>query len=235
MKRTLILLLIVGLVGGSIVGPAAAKKKKKKPKQTPVTYLLRRDGCNTDADNPHLSVVDGPDAACVWSDAGLLWDVYSGAGLLDPSEVYPATDGVPFVLDATKPLTGEITLYGPQCVAGPACAPGPISAGNAVFTMDVIGEVGGEEKVLGTFEDQFTAVPGETHTSSVSIEIDPALDKLAFDALRIEVYHGGQAYGPGGIEYDDPASFIVVPTWAKPGAVPANPATPPTPAPSPTS
>ena len=36
MKRTLIVLMVLGLVFGSLIGSAEAKKKKKKPVQTPV-------------------------------------------------------------------------------------------------------------------------------------------------------------------------------------------------------
>jgi hypothetical protein len=172
--------------------------------------------------------MDGADVACASIDAGILYDVVAELG----TEIwtgFPAVDGLPLTLDATQPLTGEITLYGADCVVTGVCSPAGVSAGNAVFKVRVIGETGGEEHELGAFEETFTTLPGDPHTSTISIELDPAFDKQVFDAIRIETYQGGQAIGPHGISYDDPASFVVVPAWVKPGAIPATPAVPATP------
>jgi hypothetical protein len=221
MKRIVGFMLILGLIAGSLAAPAMAKKKKKprKPAITQVDqkFFLRRDDCAADDDNTHLSIVDGPDAGCWLSDAGVLYDVigqvFTAAGEdADLSEPYPATDGVPFVLDASKPITGEIYLYGGDCLQDPACSPVGISAGNAVFEVRVFATIDGEEKELGKFTDTFTTTPGSDHTSTINIPVDSALNGKQVTDFRITAYHGGQAYGPGGISYDDPASFITVPT-----------------------
>lgn len=91
---------------------------------------------------------------------------------------------------------------------------GGLAAGTATFKVAVFGESEGEEVPLGDFEESFDVTPAEhVHTSSFSIDLDPTLDGSGFDAFWIEIYRGGQSIGPGGIEYDDPASFVTVPVW----------------------
>ncbi|MEA2446947.1 MAG: hypothetical protein QOK47_584 [Actinomycetota bacterium] len=221
-KRALAVTLVVGLIFGGIIGTAEAKKKKKPKVSAPVQvdqkYFMRRDDCgNGDADNTRLSTEDGTDSACWFTDAGVayevLWQANNEAGEVLWQQ-FPAENGVPLVLDATKAIGGEITLYGGDCVIDPACSPAGITAGQATFRVRAVATIAGEDKILGVFEDTFTAVPGSTHTSKVVIEIDDALNNAAVEGFRIDVFHGGEAYGPGGIEYDAPASFITVPTYA---------------------
>lgn len=224
-KRVVIAGLILSLVAGAFAAPAVAAKKKKKKKpavvQVDQKYYMRRDACGTDADNPRLSLLDGPDGACWFSDAGILYELIATAAEngapLDASilwEPYPAEDGVPFVLDAAKPITGEITLYGGDCVIDPACSPVGLSAGEATFRIRVVATIAGEDKELGTHEETFTTTPGSTHTVKMEVKVDPELQGALVEDFRVEVFRGGTAYGPGGIEYDEPASFVTVPTLA---------------------
>lgn len=127
MRRTLCWLLALALLTGGVIGPAAAEKKKKKKKPVMLAvdqaYFLRRDACGQgSADNPRLSIADGPDQACAWVDTGIFAEVYEETDTLDPWETFSAIDGTPLVLNATEPITGEITLYGLDCVT--ADAPG---------------------------------------------------------------------------------------------------------------
>lgn len=217
--RKLITLALVGLLAFCLVGPATAKKKKK-PKKPPVPvvvpvdqkFYLRRDACATDADNTRLSLEDGEDGACSWDDAGAPNEVYRESGLVDTTTVFAAENGVPLTLDASKHVTGEITLYhAATCVVAGACTPTPINVGQAHFTVRVIATVGGEDKEIGVVEEEFTTTPGEPHVVKIDLAIDPALNGATVEGFRLEAFHGGQAIGPGGISYDDPASFVVVP------------------------
>lgn len=225
MKRVVIAGLILSLVAGAFAAPAVAgKKKKKKPAvvQVDQKYYMRRDACGSDAgDNTRLSVTDGTDTACWFTDAGLIYELLEQAAQngapYDSSilwEQYPAEDGVPLVLDAAKPISGEIHLYGGDCVVDPACSPVGLSAGEATFRIRAVATIAGEDKELGMYEETFTATPGSTYTIKPEIKIDPALQGALVEGFRIDVFRGGAAYGPGGIEYDDPASFITVPTLA---------------------
>lgn len=219
--RKLITLAVVGLLALCLVGPATAKKKPKKPKapKAPVVvpvdqkFFMRRDACATDADNPRLSLEDGPDGACSWDDAGVLYEVLRESGLLDTTTVFPAENGMPLTLDASKHITGEITLYhAPTCVVAGACSPTGTNVGQAHFTARVIATIAGEDVELGLVDEEFTTTPGEPHLVKVDLAIDPALNGAILEGFRLETFHGGQALGPGGISYDDPASFVTVPS-----------------------
>lgn len=216
--RKLITLALVGLLAFCLIGPATAKKKKPRKPTTPVVvqvdqkFYLRRDACATDADNPRLSLEDGEDGACSWDDAGALHEVYRESGLIDPTNVFPAENGMPLTLDASKHITGELTLYhAPTCIVAGACAPTGMNAGQAHFTARVVATIAGEDKELGVVDEQFTTTPGEPHLVKVDLAIDPSLNGVAIEGLRLEAFHGGEATGPGGISYDDPASFLTVP------------------------
>src|SRR5213595_3465256 len=76
------------------------------------TFYLRRDGCGTSNDNPHLSVTSGTDGG---DGCGLLFNAVVGLGgdadqgaFID----FPATDGLPLALDASRAITGVIDLQG---------------------------------------------------------------------------------------------------------------------------
>lgn len=217
--KKLITLALVGLLALCLVGPAtAAKKKPKKKPKVPVVasvdqkFFLRRDACASDADNTRLSLEDGPDGACSWDDGGALHEVYRESGLVDPTTIFAAENGLPLTLDASKHVTGEITLYHDvTCIVAGACTPTPINVGEAHFTARVVATVGGEDKEIGVVDEEFTTTPGATHVVKIDLAIDPALNGVTIDGFRLETFHGGQSIGPAGISYDDPASFLMVP------------------------
>src|SRR5690242_21321496 len=73
-------------------------------------FYLRRDGCGTANDNPHLSVTSGTDGG---DGCGLVLTSFVGAGgVVDQgaSVDYPTTDGMPLTLDAGRAVTGTIDL-----------------------------------------------------------------------------------------------------------------------------
>jgi len=75
-------------------------------------FYLRRDGCGTSNDNPHLSTGSGTDGGdgcglIVNSVVGLGGDADQGA-FID----FPATDGLPLALDTSREITGVIDLQG---------------------------------------------------------------------------------------------------------------------------
>jgi len=76
--------------------------------------FLRRDGCGTSNDNPHLSVATGIDGG---DGCGLLFNAVVGTGgdadqgaFID----FPATDGMPLPLNTHSAISGVISLTGAQ-------------------------------------------------------------------------------------------------------------------------
>ena len=209
MKRLLALVLVLGLVGGYMGATGAAAKKKKKKKIVPVeaTFFLRDDnGCESPN---YLSKKDGPDEGCAQTDSFLNEAVINQAGLIGEeliADTFEARDGVPLVLDATKALTGEITTYS---IDG-------AGLGQAEIDITVSGVSGGEQIILGEQTDTFVVTPAEpTHTMDFNVELDDALNKKKFESLTVTFYPHGWAAFHSGVELDDPASFIKVPTLVK--------------------
>ncbi|MDQ3953495.1 MAG: hypothetical protein M3279_11120 [Actinomycetota bacterium] len=215
-------LIVVGLVAGLMVGalaPAQAGKKKKKPKTPPAPvavdlkfFLTDADGCTTSENL--LSLTHVPSDGCWYVDSGAPYEAIVQAGLLTPADLavtWTATDGVPFTLDATKHVTGEITTEGGACVVSGVCAPVTLSAGNATLDVVVQGEIDGEMTDLGTFSESFQTIPGTKHTTKVDITLDAALDKKQVTNLTVATYIHGPAVLHGTVVLDDPASFVTLP------------------------
>ncbi|MGZ4291441.1 MAG: hypothetical protein ACXVQQ_02480 [Gaiellaceae bacterium] len=75
-------------------------------------FYLRRDGCGTSNDNPHLSTTGGTDAG---DGCGLIVDSVVGlGGDADQSAFvdFPASDGVPLAIDTSNSVSGQIDLAG---------------------------------------------------------------------------------------------------------------------------
>jgi hypothetical protein len=214
-KKTLIVMLVLGLVAGSLAAPAAAKKKKKK-KAAPVAvdqkfFLRDADGCETSQNQ--LSLTDGPDSNCWYADTSVFYDVVVEAGLLTPADLgqtWTSVDGTPFKLDVTKPITGEISTSSGSCIIDGGCAPVGVGAGQAALDVVVTATIDGQPKELGTFAEAFVVTPGATHTSKIEIPLDAALAGLEVESLSVLTYLHGAAVGHGIVELETPASFVTV-------------------------
>jgi hypothetical protein len=188
--------LVAGLVAASFTTAEAAKKKKKKPKyvsQTAPMYLRNTSECDLAALS--LSLTDGEDTDC-FSEQNA---VGSAIGYSD--HVYTASDGVPFLLDAKKALTGTITMRNGNSVG----------AGQAGVTLTLVGETGGEETQIATWESEtFTIVPAAVQTLNYEAEIDDKLYKKKFTSLKLTVTPTGTTVGLyGTVEHDGPPVSVM--------------------------
>ena len=202
---------LIGLVAGALASPVAAKKKKKAPALVPVEQqmFLRGDGCTAEA--RALSLVDADDAECIYTRSGIVYDTIPETAPApvgaNPWQTWPASDGIPLKLDATKPITGEIYTEGLFPLVGDY--PG-ISAGNVKVTVKVVGETGGEEKVLGEYVEEFLVKPGDApHATKVSITPDAALNGLDFTSLTLYTRIGGPSAGHGIYQLTAPTSSFI--------------------------
>ncbi|HJR45767.1 MAG TPA: hypothetical protein VJ927_09200 [Actinomycetota bacterium] len=196
MRKWITLVLVLGLVAGLNVAPVEAKKRKKKVALESVdsTLFMRMEECGAG----FLSTSDAEDVDCGAETA-----------MLGVELPYAAADGIPFVLDATRPITGTITMRNFNQAAG---------AGNIDLQLIVAGSSGGEDVEIGVFETTYLSLPAMAET--IEYEIQPAedLDKKAFDTLTFTVVCGGVIIGVSCVvEHDEPPSQIVVPTWAPKG------------------
>lgn len=209
MKKLVVLGLVAGLVVGSLAAPAAAKKKKPKPPPGPVSvdqkFFLRQDATGCSSSHEHLSLIDGADLSCFYTDAGLTYEVVNQVEPI-ATATWAAEDGVPFVFDTAKKITGEITVRGGDAGAG------PMSLGQARFDLSVVAEVAGEMKEIGSVSETWVTTPGDVHVVKLDLTIDPALAGQQVTAFEIATTMRGVSFGPHTIELDTPASFAIVPT-----------------------
>ncbi|HEX2057358.1 MAG TPA: hypothetical protein VHI71_03230 [Actinomycetota bacterium] len=212
--------LALGVVVGSF-GVAEAAKKKKKPKppapapvQVDQKFYLRRDGCNTDADNARLSLEDGVDEGnlCGWLESGLINEVLIESGAEAPvSDPWTMADGLPLTLDASKPIKGSINVRSSFLNAAPDNG---LAAGLATLQVDLVGMSGGEEVAIGTASVDYEVTPAASaYTVDFEIAPEAALDKKVFEAVTLVTTIRGPAAGHGLYELDDPASTVTFPTW----------------------
>jgi hypothetical protein len=147
------------------------------------TFYLRRDGCGTSNDNPHLSTTSSTDGG---DGCGLIFNAVAGpGGDVDQGAFidFPATDGMPLAFDATRATNGVIALTGAQV---------------GLATVDVTLEalVNGNAVTLGS--DSASAVLDPTGNDTpipFSIQPSATLDGSDLQALDLRVLvHGPYVY-----------------------------------------
>ena len=216
-------LVVVGLVAGLIVGSLGtsveAKKKKKKFVPTPVSYFIQRvpNGACSDDASFFLSVTPGADnGACGNLGYGVIAEATSQIGeddLISPAYVFAAADGVPFVLDATKPLTGKITVKSASAIQGVPLAPHGV--GQTTLQVAVTGTANGTATELGTATVTYQVTPGsQPPPVEFTITLDSALNKVSFTTLELRLRNRGASVQHGYYASGNQSS-ITVPTLVK--------------------
>jgi hypothetical protein len=218
MKKSIVTILVLGLLAGSLVSAAEAKKKAK-PKKKPLvpaeqTYYLHWDsdgatpeGC-TGAVYMSLQDKEG-DTTCSTS-SQFAQEAFIAAGEDPISYLFPAADGVPFILDASRNLKGVITLRGTYTA-------------EAYVHLVLSGEVNGTPvklaegdtgKGMGLASNSVQGavqLPGPAAELPVDIAFDKAFDKKQVTKLDLQVIIRG--HHRGGLDFEVNPSNLVVPTW----------------------
>ncbi|HZC31526.1 MAG TPA: hypothetical protein VE261_08405 [Gaiellaceae bacterium] len=163
-------------------------------------FYLRRDGCGTTSDNPHLSVASATDAGdgcgLVLDQVGLVGDVDQGS-FTD----YPASDGMPLALDGTQPVEGQISLTGAQ-------------VGIAQVDVTLAALVGGQAVTIGQTTATATLDPtGASTPVPFTIAPNSSLDGSDVQALDLRVHiHGPNVYS--GFVALSGASWVDLPSYS---------------------
>lgn len=207
MRRLLVIALLVGLVAGSLATPVAAKKKKKK-KPVPVEMTLwfnAEGGCGEATTLRLTEATEGSNCGNnPWY--GVAWDVGESNGLATPYTFY-AVEGLPFVLDGTKPIVATVQ------VSAYVSSPVGSGVGEARLVGTLTGETGGDTVELGTAETTYMVTPAQG-IYEVVLEFEPAadFDKATFTQFDITLVQNGNSVSHGHYRTVDPASKIAVPT-----------------------
>jgi hypothetical protein len=170
---------------------------------TPTTtrFYLRRDGCGTASDNPHLSVTSGTDAG---DGCGLILDQVGPVGDVAPqatSTDYPASDDMPLAFDGTQPIDGQISLTGAQ-----------VGLAEVDVTLEAL--VNGNAVDLGTATGGAVLDPtGASTPVPFTIQPNTSLDGSDLQALDLRVsVHGPNVYS--GFVALSGASWADLPTYS---------------------
>jgi hypothetical protein len=164
-------------------------------------FFLRRDGCGTSADNPHLSITSGTDGGdgcgLVIDQVGLVGDAAPQAAFTD----YPAVDGMPLAYDGTQPINGQISLTGAQ-------------VGLAEVDVDLQALVGGNAVDIGSGTGSAILDPtGNSTPVPFTIPPNLSLDGSDIQALDLRVTIHGPNVLSGFVALSG-ASYVNVPSYA---------------------
>jgi hypothetical protein len=165
-------------------------------------FYLRRDGCGTSSDNPHLSTTVGnPDGG---DGCGLVVDQVGPVGDAAPNATftdYPASDGMPLALNGAQPISGQVALTGAQ-------------VGLAEVTVDLQALVGGNAVDLGSTTSSVVLDPtGASTPVPFTIPANSTNDGADIQALDLRVtIHGPNVYS--GFVALSGASFVDLPSYA---------------------
>lgn len=163
-------------------------------------FYLRRDGCGTANDNPHLSVTTGTDAG---DGCGLILNAVGPVGDVDQSAFidFPASDGMPLALDGTKPISGQIALTGAQ-------------VGLAEVDVTLAALVGGQPVTIGSATGSAVLDPtGNDTPVPFTIQPNVSVDGSDVQALDLRVHiHGPNVYS--GFVALNGESYVNVPSYA---------------------
>jgi hypothetical protein len=171
------------------------------------TFYLRRDGCGTSNDNPHLSVTSGDDAG---DGCGLVLTIVGVGGDADNGAFvdYPSQDGMPLAFDSSRAVQGTIELDG-LSLDGTGIAAG-------LLTVDVSIEalVNGNGVPMGSDSESVLVTPGQTsYPVAFSFLPNAALDKADLSGVDLRVHvHGPYAFS--GFVANSGKSFVGLPSYA---------------------
>lgn len=178
------------------------------PTSATTRFYLRRDGCGTANDNPHLSVSSGTDAG---DGCGLVLTIVGVGGTVDQGAFvdYPSTDGMPLTLDGSQPVTGTIDLQSFGITD-------PLAAGVGMVTVSVSLEAldQGNGVTVGSDSENVLVTPNQTeYPVAFTIPANTSLDRADLSGLDLRVHVQGP-YAFSGFIGNSGKSFTDVPSWS---------------------
>lgn len=167
--------------------------------QRTTRFYLRRDACGTSNDNPHLSFTSGTDAG---DGCGLLVNAVGVGGTVDQAAFvdFPATDGMPLALDASRDATGVIDIKG-------------TAAGLSQVDVSLEALVGGQAVEIGSASES-TVLDPTASDNAVPFAIQPAASLAGADlqALDLRVHIQGPNVDAGFIGLSG-KSYVDLPSY----------------------
>jgi hypothetical protein len=189
---------------------AAGEAFFDEPAQSNVYYHLRTQTCSgMEIVGRGLTLEDPPTDtrdACLWPLG------YTPANeVVRSAEVYPALDGVPFTLDASRPIIGDLVVRS---------YPIPFTlehAGAGITTVDLTVRAASSElslREVGSTSHTYTTLPFDPpHRVEWSINPSAEFDRQDITAFELAVTIRGVNLLHGFVRYNG-ASHVTVPSWS---------------------
>jgi hypothetical protein len=182
----------LAVAGGVTFAPATAQTTR---------FYLRRDGCGTSNDNPHLSTQNGNDAG---DGCGLIINAVVGVGGdADPAAFvdFPASDGMPLALDTGRQITGTIDVNGN-------------AAGAVIVDVGMEGLANGQGVTIGSDSVTFVLDPTVSDNAiPFTIQPDATLAGADLQGVDLRIHIHGPAVDAGFMGLSG-KSFVDVPSYA---------------------
>lgn len=170
-------------------------------------FFLRRDGCGTSNDNPHLSVISGTDPG---DGCGLVVTSVVGAGGIVDSNAsvdFPSSDGMPLAYDAGRSITGTIDLEN-FAVSGQ-----PNGAGQVTVTVSMEALYQGNGVDMGSDSESVLVTPlAADYPVQFTITPNQALDQADLSGIDLRVHVEGPFVFSGFIG-NSGKSWVDVPSY----------------------
>jgi len=183
----------LAIAGNAVFAPSTAGTSR---------FFLRRDGCGTTADYPHLATTSATDGG---DGCGLIFNSVVGlGGNADQGAFvdFPSSDGLPVALDASRDVAGVISLTG-------------LGVGAAQVDVTLTALVGGQDVTLGQTTSDLTVLDPTASSSPVPFTITPDAAYAGADvqALDLRVLVKGPYIYSGFIALSG-ASYVDLPSFA---------------------
>jgi hypothetical protein len=198
LRRLAPLLTVLALAGTAAIAEPPEYEEK------PVTFYLNWDDCGADSQT-YLDTRFGGLNGCGYIGGVPLNTPFAAIGDPITDSYSTLTRGVPFLLDASKTIDGEIHVHSWTGATGAGIG--------AVFIDGVLtGIVDSRIVTLGTFEGEAIATPQDSSVSvAFSFEIADHLDRQTVTSLTLEVSTWG-LYVDSGTQAAGGLSKLTVPT-----------------------
>lgn len=153
---------------------AATAMDVEQAEPTTLQFFMRRTACTTDQ---RLSIEQGTEtAACASNNSNTPLNEVDRI-----PTVYAAEDGLPFTLDASRPVNGVVTLTSFQ-------QPAYAGAGQTIVDVALSGTSGGANVDLGSTTVEYVAIPGQPPTSTPwTITLPQTADNKVFTAFSMSL------------------------------------------------
>lgn len=199
MRRGLTFLLSAAVITAATPVAAAAPPKGARNR---TFYVVPGDGQDECGLSPDRKLLD-PSHGCGTRD-----DAAVGMVLGAEPVWFPAVDGLPVRLDATRPIHGAVTVNSRYLIGYLF----PVGAGQARLEVTVAGTVGGEDVTVGTVTSEPYAVTPDRVEYEVEFRIDP--DAALAGATLTDLRLGLEVLGPNvhhNLYYADGESVVTLP------------------------